>query len=370
MRRSTMLLWTMLGAGIFQSVFAQATTTAVPFLMIAPDSRASGMGESGVALADDAWATYWNPAGYVFQSGTEAAATSSDWQPALNLGDVWIANMVYKQDIAQLDGTMSAAFTYLNQGDIGQTLNDATVIQTFKSYDLAFALGYATKISNVLGIGFNLRIIHSAISPFGAPGETGNGISTGYSFDVGMLYHPQSLTLPLVHQNLEDRLSLGFNLSNIGPKLTYADPALADPIPMNLRLGLALKFYRSQYNNATFIADFNKLLVNDTNNGSDRFYKALFTSWGGRTIGEEFRQFDTGIGFEYWYGSPKLFAFRTGYFYEDPAYGSRKFFTFGAGVRVETYEFDFSYIAASESEDPLGGTLRFSLLASFGALER
>src|ERR1700690_44276 len=95
MRRSTILLWTILAAGIIQSVSAQVTTTSVPFLMIAPDSRASGMGEAGVALADDAWATYWNPAGYAFQSGTEAAVNYSDWQPALNLGDVWIANTVY-----------------------------------------------------------------------------------------------------------------------------------------------------------------------------------------------------------------------------------------------------------------------------------
>ena len=370
MRRSAMLLWILFGAGIFQSVSAQVTTTSVPFLMIAPDSRASGMGEAGVALANDAWATYWNPAGYAFQSGTEVAVNYSDWQPALNLGDVWIANSVYKQDIKQLDGTVSAAFTYLNQGEIGRTLNDATVLETFKSYELAFALGYATKISNVLGIGFNLRIIHSAISPFGAPGGQGTGVATGISFDVGMLYHPQSLFIPLVNRNLEDRLSLGFNLSNIGPKLTYGDAALADPIPMNLRLGLALKFFKNQYNDATFIADFNKLLVNYTDNGSDAFYKAIFTSWTGRTIGEEFRQFDTGLGFEYWYGSPKLFAFRTGYFYEDPSYGARKFFTFGAGVRVESYEFDFSYIAASEKDDPLGGTLRFSLLASFGAFDR
>ncbi|HTY09530.1 MAG TPA: type IX secretion system outer membrane channel protein PorV [Bacteroidota bacterium] len=370
MRRSTMLLFAISAAGIFRTLPAQVTTTAVPFLMIAPDSRASGMGEAGVALADDAWATYWNPAGYAFQSGSEASINYSDWQPALDLGDVWIANMVYKQDVRQLDGTVSAAFTYLNQGEIGRTLNDATVLETFKSYELAFVLGYSTKLSNVLGIGFNLRIIHSAISPFGSPDGQGNGIATGGSFDVGMLYHPQSLVIPLVNHNLGDRLSLGFNLSNIGPKLTYGDASLADPIPMNLRLGLALKLFKNQYNDATFIADFNKLLVNDTDSGSDVFYKAFFTSWTGRTIGEEFRQFDTGLGFEYWYGAPKLFAFRTGYFYEDPAYGNRKFFTFGVGVRVESYEFDFSYIAASEKDDPVGGTLRFTLLASFGGLSK
>jgi Type IX secretion system protein PorV len=370
MCRGAILLWSILAAGIFQSAFAQVTTTSVPFLMIAPNSRASGMGEAGVALADDAWATFWNPAGYAFQSGAEAALNYSDWQPALDLGDVWIAHTVYKQDVAQVNGTVSAALTYLNQGEIGRTLSDETVLETFKSYEMAFALGYATKLSNAFGIGFNLRIIHSAISPFGAAGGQGSGVATGYSFDVGVLYRPQTLLVPLVNRDLEDRLSFGLDLSNIGPKLTYVDEALADPIPMNLRVGLALKFLRSQYNNATFIADFNKLLVNYTDNGSDAFYKAIVTSWTGRTIGEEFREFTTGLGIEYWYGSPKLFALRTGYFYEDPANGNRRFFTFGGGVRVDSYGFDFSYIAASQKDDPLGGTLRFSLQVSLSALNR
>jgi hypothetical protein len=365
-----MVLWTIFGTGIFQSLSAQVVSTSVPFLMIAPNSRASGMGEAGAALGDDAWATYWNPAGYAFQSGTEVAVNYAKWQPAFDLGDVWIAHTVYKQDIRQLDGTVSAAFTYLNQGEIGRTLNDATVLETFKSYELALALGYATKLSDVLGIGFTVRLIHSAISPFGTPQGEGKGVATGFSFDIGMLYHPQSLFVPMVRSNLGDRLSLGFNLSNIGPKLTYVHKAEADPIPMNLRLGFAFEFLRSAYNNATFVADFNKMLVKYTGNGSDEFYKAIFTSWTGRTFSEQLRQFDTGMGIEYWYGSPKLIAFRTGYFYEDPRSGNRKFLTFGAGVRVDSYGFDFSYIAASEKDHPLGGTLRFSLLASLGVINR
>jgi len=365
MRRSTIVLRAMLVAGILQFVSAQVATTSVPFLMIAPNTRASGMGEAGVALGDDAWATYWNPAGYAFQSGSEVAINFAKWQPAFNLGDVWIGHSVYKQDIAELDGTVSAAFTYLNHGDIGRTLNDATILETFKSYELALALGYATKASDVLGFGFNIRIIHSAISPFGTPQGAGSGVATGISFDAGLLYHPKTFFIPFVNRNMADRFGLGFNLSNIGPKLSYVDKSKADPLPMNFRLGVAFQFLKSAENNVTIAADVNKLLVNYKNNQSDEFYKALFTSWSGRT----FREFSTGMGIEYWYGAPKLVALRMGYFYEDPRGGKRTFLTFGAGVRVDSYQFDFSYIATSEKDHPLGGTLRFSLLASWGSLK-
>jgi hypothetical protein len=367
MKYSFIVFCTILCGGIFQSVSPQVATSSVPFLMIAPNTRASGMGEIGVALGDDAWATFWNPAGYAFQSGSEAAINFANWQPAFNLGDVWIAHSVYKQEGkgVGLDGTLSAALTYLNHGDIGRTLNDATILETFKSYEIALAFGYATKLSDVFGIGFNMRIIHSAISPFGTPQGAGSGVATGFSVDVGMLYHPNSFFIPFTTSDLGDRLSIGFNLSNIGPKLSYVNKSKADPIPMNLRLGFAFQLIKSVENNITIAADFNKMLVNYHNDTSDEFYKAMFTSWSGSSI----HQFNTGTGFEYWYGAPKLIAIRMGYFYEDPRGGNRKFTTFGSGVRFDSYEFDFSYISASEKDHPLGGTLRFSLLASWGSFK-
>jgi hypothetical protein len=355
------------GMTAIQMVEAQVTTSAVPFLLIAPNSRASAMGEGGVAVADDGWAIYWNPAGFAFQTGSQVSMTHANWLPAFNLPDLWIAHMVYKQPVEELDGVVSAGITYLNLGKFDRTENDPTPIETFSAYEYAVTLGYGTKLSQDLGIGTNVRLIHSALAPFGTAQEKGSGIATGFSFDVGLLYKPHSFEVPFTSFDLGNRISFGANLSNIGPKLTYIDKEQADPLPMNLRLGLAYKILDSEFNNLLFITDISRLLIKkDTSGNADEFYKAVFTTWTGSTFTEQIRQFTTSMGMEYWYGSPRLIALRAGYFYEDPRVGNRKFMTFGAGIRYDIYGFDFSYISAFEDQHPLGETLRFSLSIDWG----
>jgi hypothetical protein len=347
------------------------TTSSVPFLLIAPNSRASAMGESGVAMADDAWAIYWNPAGFAFQQGSEVAMTHANWLPAFGLSDLWIAHLVYKQPVEQLDGIIAAGLTYLNLGEFNRTgPNSPDIIGTFKAYEFAFTVGYGTKLSEQLGLGINARIIHSSLSPFGAGEEQGTGVATGFSFDFGLLYRPAVVRIPFTGLDIGHRLNLGVNLSNIGPKLTYIDKAQADPLPMDLRLGLAYKILESEYNNLSFEMEFSRLLIKRDSISSDEFYKAIFTTWTGSSLSEQLRQFTSAFGLEYWYGSPKLIALRMGYFYEDPRAGNRKFMTFGAGIRYDIYGFDFGYIDAFEDQDPLGGTLRFSLSISWGGESR
>ena len=63
---------------------------------------------------------------------------------------------------------------------------------------------------------------------------------------------------------------------------------------------------------------------------------------------------------------------RTGFFYEDPDYGNRKFITFGAGIRYDIYGFDFSYITTSVfkggENHPLSDTLRFTVSIGWDAV--
>ena len=281
---------------------AQVSTSAVPFLLIAPNSRASGLGESGVAMADDAWAQFWNPAGYAFQTGSEVSISHANWLPAFNLPDLWIAHMIYKQDVEDLGGTVSAGITYLNLGEFVRTLSTGPdPVGTFKAYEFAITVGYATKIAEEVGLGVNARFIHSRLAPFGTAEEQGRGIASGASFDVGVLYKPQ--TLPFTDIDLHSRLSLGANLSNIGPNLTYIDKAQSDPLPMNFRFGFAYQILESEFNNLSYDIDINKLLIRRRGTVTDPFYKAIFTSWIDKPFRKELREFDTAMGFEYWYGS-------------------------------------------------------------------
>ncbi|MCB0723446.1 MAG: type IX secretion system outer membrane channel protein PorV [Ignavibacteriae bacterium] len=339
-------------------------STGVPFLLIGPNSRFSGMGETGTAVADDATAMHWNPAGLAFQGpGTEIDFTHSPWLAGLNIGDLFYDYIAAKKDIKSINGTVGASLTYLNIGEIIFTDEAGRLDESknYKAYELAFALGYATKLSKDFGMGITTRFIYSRLSPHTVGGEQGSGTAFTMSFDIAGMYRPTKGP-----KFLKDRFSIGLNLSNLGPKISYVDADQADPIPTQIRLGLAYEVFKNEGNSLTLTTDFAKLLVHryKDDNGdfqSDPFYEALFTSWSGDVLSS----IQTSIGAEYWYGNPKLIALRAGYFYEDPSYGNRKFITLGAGIRYSLYGFDFSYIDALEENHPLANTLRFGLSVNF-----
>lgn len=347
---------------------------AVPFLLLAPDSRAGGIGESGTGLADNSSAIFWNPGGIAFQSGTEFSLTHSNWLPQFKL-DLFYEYATYRQYFEELGGNITASITYMNFGEFVRTGEaDPTPLGTFRSFDAALTLGYAAKVHQDLGLGFNFRIIHSRLTDFSVGHEKGKGVATSVSFDIGTLWRPSTLQIPFTDFDLGNQFSVGINLSNLGPKIYYIDKAQADPIPTNFRLGFAYRAFSDQYNSLTYTLDFSKLLVSKDSLRSDEFYKALFTAWFDKPYKEEIREIVTSMGLEYLYGTPGdfLFALRTGFFYEDPSYGNRKFVTFGAGIKYDIYGFDFSYITTSVFKDgenhPLSDTLRFTVLIGWGAV--
>ena len=360
--------------GIFARVSYAQGEAAVPFLLLAPDSRAGGIGESGSGLADNSAAIFWNPAGIAFLSGTEVSITHSNWLPQFNL-DLFYDYLTYRQYIEDISGSITASITYMNFGEFVRTAEDSPdPIGTFRSFDAALTLGYATKLSNDWGIGFNFRLIHSRLSDQPTAEEQGSGVATSVSFDIAAMWRPEKFVLPLVDEDIGGKFSLGMNLSNLGPKIYYIDKSQADPIPTNFRLGFAYKVIDDEFNSLIYTLDFSKLLVSRDSTGSDEFYTGIITSWGDNTMSEELREIVTSMGLEYWYGTPGdfLFALRAGFFYEDPDYGNRKFVTFGAGIRYDIYGFDFSYITTSVFEGgenhPLSDTLRFTVLIGWGAV--
>jgi len=353
---------------------------AVPFLLLAPDSRAGGMGESGTGLADNSAAIFWNPAGIAFLTGTEVSITHSNWLPQFNL-DLFYDYLTYRGYIESLNGSVTASITYMNFGEFIYTGEEGPeALGTFRSFDAALTLGYATKLGTDWGLGFNFRLIHSRLAPanIGVGEEQGEGVATSVSFDVAAMWRPSSLNI--FGAEFGNRFSIGMNLSNLGPKIYYIDQAQADPIPTNLRFGFAFQIVSDEFNSLLYTLDFSKLLVSrdkDTTgvSNSDEFYEALVSSWGDQTFSEELRDIVTSMGLEYWYGTPGdfLFALRAGYFYEDPSYGNRKFVSFGAGIRYDIYGFDFSYITTSilpnsDENHPLSDTLRFTVLIGWGSI--
>ncbi|MDX1429378.1 MAG: type IX secretion system outer membrane channel protein PorV [Rhodothermales bacterium] len=365
-------LWLALFLGAFTIVpaaTAQVGGAGVVFLKIEPDSRSAGMGNAGVALADNASAIFWNPAGLAFQTGTEAGITHSNWLPEFDVG-LFYEYLVAKHHVPGW-GTFGAHVTYLNLGEHEGRDEQNLPTGTFKSYDLALGASYGFKVSERFALGTSLRFIYSNLAPGQTVGsqETKAGVST--AFDIAGLYRSPQFTLGSVPTTL----SAGFNLANMGPKIQYSDSEQADPIPTNLRFGTALTFDFDEFNSLNFVLDFNKDLIDRDSTGSASWYKAIFSSWKSIDINLNtsdptdvervgvFRQITIGGGLEYWYN--KLFALRTGYFYEDPYNGNRKFLTLGAGIRYNIIGVDFSYIYALEEDSPLANTMRFSLLLNF-----
>lgn len=358
----------------FNKISAQGEA-AVPFLLLAPDSRAGGIGESGSGLADNSAAIFWNPAGIAFLTGSEFSFTHSNWLPAFNL-DLFYDYATYRQYIEDLNGSVTASVTYMNFGEFVRTSsNSPDPIGTFKSFDAALTLGYATKLSSNWGLGLNFRLIHSRLADKPTEAEQGKGVATSVSFDVAAMWRPEHFEIPLLG-DLGNQFSLGMNLSNLGPKIYYIDQAQADPIPTNLRIGLAARIFQDEYNSLTYTVDFSKLLIGVADSSGKRpdFYKAIFTSWTDRPFSEVMKDIVTSMGVEYWYGNVEegfQFALRAGFFYEDPDHGNRKFVTLGAGIRYELYGFDFSYITTDvfkgTENHPLSNTLRFTLSIGWGS---
>ncbi len=348
--------------GVIQTMVAQPGSTAVPFLMISPNSRAGGMGEAGTGIADDAASIHWNPAGLAFQKGGEISITHANWLPQFRLSDLFYDYFNIKQEMPEYGGTFAASITYLNLGEFVVTTDKGPEpVDKFKGFEVAVTLGYGTQITEDLGIGTNLRFINSSLSPIGTGQEKGTGIANNFSFDIGFLYRPKSLVLPFLDEDIGNQFSVGVNLTNLGPKVTYIDAAQADPMPTQLRVGFGIIPMKDEFNSLTIAVDFAKLLVYRTPNGaSHELPKSLITSFTNNSFDNNLKFINTSLGMEYWYD--KKVALRMGYFFEDPKNGNRNFMTFGAGLRYDIYGFDFSYISSKEENHPLSETLRFTLL--------
>lgn len=369
----------LLGTALFVFTLAapahgQVGQSSALFLRIEPDSRAAGMGNTGVAVADNANAMFWNPSGLAFQKNTQAGITHSNWLPEFNAG-LFYEYLVGTYHVDGV-GTFGGNVRFLNLGETVIRDDQGQRVGKTSSFQLAVGTSYGYQVSERLGLGTSLRYIHSKLTSGQLQG-TGEGSASTFAADFSALYR----TAPFSLGGSEATFSAGVNLANMGGTLDFnsSNPD-KDPIPMNLRFGPALTIDFDEFNTLTLAADFNKQLVNveqevidgDTARVGDPGWVALFKSWGpasGQAKGGDvtqlslIEQFTVGTGVEYWYND--LFALRTGYFYEHPDNGDRQFLTFGAGLRYNFAGVDISYLYTAENNSPLANTLRFSLLFEF-----
>jgi hypothetical protein len=367
-------------------------TTAVPFLQIAPDSRAGGMGDYGVATSPDANSIHWNPSKLAFIDKPGGISISyTPWLRAL-VNDISLA---YVSGYKKLKGdqTLAASLLYFSLGNIDFTNEVGDKYTSFNPNEWAIDVAYARKLSEEFSGGIALRYIYSNLTGGVAisNGTINTHAGTSVAADVSGFYRKD-----IEVSGKKSQLGIGLNISNIGSKISYTDTKVKDFIPTNFRLGTNLKVDLDQYNSIGFGFDINKLLVptppvyeKDSVTGSYVYdsegnkivaygedpsnvsvASALFSSWSDAPGGfeEEMKEFTYSIGMEYWYD--KQFAIRAGYFHEASTKGNRQFFTVGAGIRYSVFGFDFAYLIPTTQRNPLENTLRFTLLFDFDGVKK
>ncbi len=348
---------------IGQDSTRKVITTAVPFLTITPDSRAAGMGETGVATSPDANSGYWNSAKLAFID--KSYGVSGSYTP-------WLGKIINDMSIFYLTGfykitreqSVAASMKYFDLGEI-QFNNGPDPINNnlgrFNPREFAFDVTYSRLLTEQFSLGGALRYIHSnltgAFSSGGVDARPGNSVAV----DVGVYY-----TKPLVSSN--SALSLGATITNIGAKISYSDANNKDFIPTNLRLGGSYKTELDAFNSLTFAMDLNKLLVPSPKPGSQdkALLSGIFGSFGDASggFGEEIREFSVSSGVEYWYNN--TFAGRLGYFLEAKDKGNRKYLTAGIGAKIQKFGIDVAYLVpTNKRENALAETIRFTIMMYF-----
>jgi hypothetical protein len=376
-------------------------TTTVPFLLIAPDTRAGGLGDAGVATTPDVNSLHWNAAKYSFIQNDVGVSIS--YTP-------WLRQLVSDMNLAYVSGykrfnkenVLSASLLYFDLGSIQfRDINNA-LLRDFTPHEFAIDMAYSRLLGEKFSGSVAMRFIYSNLT--GGIEVQGNESFPGKTVaaDVSFYYYNDELEIG----GLKSTFMWGLNISNIGAKISYTTNEYRDFIPTNFRTGVGYVIALDDHNEFMVTCDINKLLVptppvyynagevlpnGDTVLPSDEIIKygmdptisiggSLFQSWydapgvatpfvkDGKAspFREEMAEFTISAGVEYWYD--RLFALRIGYFNEHEYKGNRKYFTLGAGLKMNVFGLDFAYLIPTTQANPLQNTLRFTLIFDIGGL--
>jgi hypothetical protein len=361
---------------VFSEVKAQEVpnpiTTATPFLLIAPDARAGGMGDIGVATSPDSNSQHWNASKFAFMpSQFTVGIIYTPWLRELT-NDVFLGGFSFANRIDERSA-WATSLKYFNLGQIDLTDINGAPEGTEKLNEFSIDGSYSIKLNETYSMGVTLRYIRSDLGIESA-NSTINPVNT-FAVDVSGYFQSAEKN----YGNFNGVWRGGYNISNIGPKVSYSDDGQDNFIPTNLKIGGGFDFILDSYNKVSVNTEFNKLLVPTPSISDDGnppyiqddvgFFGGMFSSFGDAPGGgsEELKEFIWALGAEYMYDNS--FAIRAGYFNESDMKGARKYFTLGSGFKFKSSRLDISYLFnASDINNPLENTLRFSLSFDFGDL--
>lgn len=351
-------------------------STVASFLLIAPDSRAGAMGDAGVATSPDINSQHWNAAKYVFAE--DRMGVSLSYLP-------WLKNYVDDMNICYLAGfnkikenqAIGYSLTYFSLGEMTYTDIAGNKLKMYNPKEFAIDGSYSLKLADDLSASLTMRYIYSNLTG-GISLNNSEETHAGHAIagDIAVYYNKAFEGSKYTHI-----LGLGANISNIGTKMSYTKNN-SNFIPTNMKLGAAYTLELDKFNSFTATLDINKLLVPTPPIRNDNYEVVkgkdddvsvpvgIFRSFGDAPDGmkEEFKEISYSMGLEYWYS--KTFAGRMGYFSEHKDKGGRKYLTFGVGLKLNVFSFDFSYLVTTTASNPLQNTVRFTLGLNFDKLKK
>ena len=338
---------------------------------IAPDARGGGLGDVGAATDPDVNSQYWNPAKYPFN--ISRAGVALNFTP-------WLRSLVNDVNLAYLAGyyrigdysAVSASLRYFNMGEVFTSDPDVNSnAMTINPYEMSVDVAYSLMLSEKFSLAAAIRWIYSDMR-FDYTED--NSPASAFAADIAA-YYQNYINIG----QRECQLGVGLNISNIGSKITFSGKEYGEFLPANMRLGASLMIPIDEYNRITLAADANKYLVptvpkqmegEDNSEYEDRVHReyddvsaisGIFKSFSDAPGGfkEELEEINYGLGAEYVYNDK--FSLRAGYHHESQSKGNRKYFTVGAGFKMNVFSLDAAYVVATAKSNPLDQTLRFTL---------
>lgn len=299
---------------LFQIAFGQGKAGST-FLSINPGARANSMGEAQIGVANDVYASYYNPAGLSNLAKKEFSFMHTGYMP--NLADDMSFDYLGFALPNFYGGSLGGYLSYLNLGDQISTDDVGNELGSFSSYMYALNLSFSKNISEFSAFGISGKYFFQELAVFGdLDASSGN-----FAFDVG--YFRRNFL-----EN--DNLNFGTVISNLGSGVSFNE-GKKDPLPTRLGIGLSYLAMDDKLNLAFDI----RREINDS-----------ITS--------------TSFGLEYLLMNN--FAIRGGYL--NDLSGNLNYLTLGLGANLSSIGFDLSYILGDDL-DPHSDTLRFSIISSF-----
>jgi len=381
--RKISLLFVCLFAVTFAKAQENVITTAVPFLLVSADARSAGMADNGVASSADAFSQQWNPAKYAF--AIDKTGFSISYTPYLTdlVNDISLGQLNYYNRLNERSA-FAVGFRFFGLGEIELRENADDPARTVSPSEFAFDGSYSLKLSEKFSMAIGARFINSNLKVASDVGDASSASS--FAIDVAGFFQTEELSF----SDFNGRWRAGFNLQNLGPKMSYDNTqSSTNFLPANMKLGGGFDFILDDYNKVALNVEVSKLLVptpqpvtdlnndgvinsadnqiNNENYQSIGWFQGITQSFSDAPGGfsEELKEVTYSAGAEYLYQDS--FALRMGYFNENKDKGARQFFSLGAGFRYTAIKVDVSYLfSTSKIKNPLENTLRFSLTFNFG----